>query len=125
MEGKITIRYLKEDKNKIRIFGQNFVSINRDSLMMEIEGKETALEEYYYGNENDSKKIIEIKLIGINKVINLSYMFFDCTSLISISDISTWDTSNVKDISVMFVGCKSLTSLPDISKWNTSNVKDM
>jgi surface protein len=92
---------------------------------MEIEGKETALEEYYYGNENDSKKIIEIKLIGINKVINLSYMFFDCTSLISISDISTWDTSNVKDISDMFVGCKSLTSLPDISKWNTSNVKDM
>ena len=25
----------------------------------------------------------------------------------------------------MFYGCSSLSSLPDISKWNTSNVEDM
>ena len=52
-------------------------------------------------------------------------MFYGCKSLISLPDISIWNTSNVKSISGMFYGCNSLISLPDISKWNTSNVKDM
>ena len=32
---------------------------------------------------------------------------------------------NVTDISCMFHGCSSLLSLPDISKWNTNNVTKM
>ena len=32
---------------------------------------------------------------------------------------------NVNDMSYMFYKCNSLVSLPDISKWNTSNINDM
>ena len=46
----------------------------------------------------------------------MSSMFFQCSSLESLPDISKWDTRNVKNISDMFCGCSSLESLPDILK---------
>ena len=52
-------------------------------------------------------------------------MFYGCKSLISLPDISKWNTYNFTDMSYMFYGCKSLISLPDISKWNTDNVDNM
>ena len=60
-----------------------------------------------------------------SKVTNVSYMFFGCKSLISLPDISKWNTENISDMSYMFFGCNSLISLPDISKWNTENVTNM
>ena len=55
----------------------------------------------------------------------MSFIFNGCKSLVSLPDISKWDTSNVLDMSYMFNECSLLVSLPDISKWNTSNVLDM
>ena len=55
----------------------------------------------------------------------LKAIFLECNSLISLPDISKWDTSNVTDMKFMFFGCRSLISLPDISKWNTSKVSNM
>ena len=56
----------------------------------------------------------------------MNNLFYGCKSLLSIPDISNWNTSKVKDISKdisnMFYGCSSLKSLPNISNWNTSNV---
>ena len=52
-------------------------------------------------------------------VTKMSYMFFRCSSLISLPDISKWDTKNVIDMSYMFCKCSSLISLPNISKWDT------
>ena len=52
-------------------------------------------------------------------------MFSGCSSLLSLSDISKWNTSHVTNMSFMFYECESLSSLSDISKWNTSNVTDM
>ena len=48
-----------------------------------------------------------------------------CTSLISIPDISKWNTDNVIDMNFMFSDCSSLDNLPDISKRKTYNVMDM
>ena len=45
-------------------------------------------------------------------------MFKDCSSLISLPDISKWDTNIVINMKKMFAGCSSLISLPDISNWN-------
>ena len=56
---------------------------------------------------------------------NLRNMFYECKSLISLPDISKWNTENVIDMVNMFYECNSLISLPDISKWNTDNVTDM
>ena len=44
-------------------------------------------------------------------------MFSECKSLISIPDISIWETSQVIKMVNMFAECYSLISLPDISKW--------
>ena len=43
-------------------------------------------------------------------------LFYYCTSLLSLSDISKWNTINVTDMSGIFNNCKSLLSLPDLSK---------
>ena len=37
--------------------------------------------------------------------------------------LSLWNTNNITDMSGMFFNCSSLSSLPDISKWNTNKVK--
>ena len=55
----------------------------------------------------------------------MSCMFDRCSSLISLPDISKWNTNNVIIMSCMFYDCSSLSSLPDISKWNTINVTNM
>ena len=49
-------------------------------------------------------------------------IFFGCSSLIEIPDISNWNVSKVKDMSYAFSECKSLNLLPNISKWDTNNV---
>ena len=49
-------------------------------------------------------------------------LFYECSSLKSLPDISKWNTNNVTDMSCLFYKCSSLKSLPDISKWNTNNV---
>ena len=54
----------------------------------------------------------------------MSGIFSRCTSLISLPDLSNWNTSNVTSMICMFNKCSSLTSLFDISKWNTNNVTD-
>ena len=38
--------------------------------------------------------ILEIKLQGIQIITDMSYMFYECSSLISLSDISLWNTIN-------------------------------
>ena len=55
----------------------------------------------------------------------MSGMFFNCSSLNNLPDISKWDTKNVTNISYMFCRCSSLNNLPDISKWDTKNVTNM
>ena len=47
-------------------------------------------------------------------------MFSGCSSLISLPNISKWNTYNVKDMFNIYNECSSLISLPDISDWNFS-----
>ena len=53
----------------------------------------------------------------------MNYLFANCDNLISLPDISIWDTSKIIEMIGVFYGCKNLSYLPDISKWNISNVK--
>ena len=46
----------------------------------------------------------------------MSDMFSGCPSLLSLPDISKWNTNNVTNMYSMFNGCFSLSSIPDISK---------
>ena len=55
-------------------------------------------------------------------VTDMNSMFCNCTSLISLPDISKWNMNKVTDINLMFFLCSSLTSLPDISEWKMNNI---
>ena len=48
----------------------------------------------------------------------MKYLFSGCISLMSLPDISKWDTRKVTNMSYMFKNCSSLIKLPDISKWD-------
>ena len=108
----------------VNIFGEDFVKNNKKNCKMIIEGNAYALSEKFdLENYNEDKLTINLK--GIKNITNISYMFNNCKTLISLSDISKMDTSKVINMSYLFSYCYSLNSLPDISEWNTLNVKDM
>ena len=121
---EINIIYDINGKNKIKIFGFIFVKINKNICKMIIDNKEFEIIEEYNVKNNNNKEL-KIKLKGIDNVINMSYMFYGCSSLLSLPDISKWNTNIVTNMSFMFYGCSSLLSLPDISKWNTNNITKM
>ena len=121
----ISIKYkINKEDNKIKIFGEEFVKNNINNCTMVIDNKEYKISEWFQ-IQNYKRDNIIVKLKGINRITKMSYMFYDCKSLLSLPDISKWDTSSVNNMSYMFMNCSSLSSLPDISKWNTSNVNDM
>jgi len=117
---------------KVKIFGETFVDNNNDKIEIVYKNKIYKLRAYLYleveKEEEDNNldyRLIKIELKGINNVINMNGMFYECSSLISLPDISKWNTNKVINMSVMFRYCRSLSSLPDISKWNTNNVTNM
>ena len=141
----------EENNNTINIFGTDFVKHNKDKCKMFIDGEEYEIRKKFDITNYDKEKL-EIKLKGINKITDMSYMFSGCStlsslenftnlnthnvtnmtcmfsgcsSLSSMPDISNWDVSKVEDLSGLFLGCSSLKSIPDISKWDTKNVKDL
>ena len=142
---------IKEKDSKIRIFGKEFVKNNVNNCKIEVEGKEYDLIDIFnLNNCSKRKETLKVKLKGIQKLTNISYLFDGCslspkTNLSfwntinitdmsytfyniksqSLPDISNWNTSNVTNMSYMFAGCCKLEFLPDISKWNTSKVTNM
>jgi len=43
----------------------------------------------------------------------MSYMFYGCSSLSNLPDISKWNTNNVTNMDSMFNGCSKLLKIPD------------
>ena len=111
------INYKPNNGNeKLRIFGEKFVEHNKDKCKIIYKNKEYDLSEFI--NDIDKK-------YNYNDITDMSFMFYECNELFSLSNISKWNTSNVDKMNSMFSGCSKLSSLPDISKWNTSNVNNM
>ena len=136
---QIIIQYKIEDieySKNIRIFGDNFVENNKDKCKIIIKGNEFELSTHININKKQlNNKILELKLKGIQRIIDMSSMFkaiirmhpyeYEYIPLSSLPDISKWNTKNITDMSSIFYGCKLLSSLSDISKWNTKNVNNM
>ena len=122
---EITIIYNIENKEEIKIFDDTFINNNKSKCNLIIDGQKKELCSRLKINQNQNKEnLLIIKLQGIQNVINMSKMFSNCLSLISLPDISSWNTNNVTDMSGLFFST-SLKSTPDISGWNTSNVTNM
>jgi len=98
---EINIIYDFNGNNNINIFGSNFVENNKNTCKMIIDNKEYELAQNYNVKSNNNNKL-KIKLKGINHITNMSYMFYRCSSLSSLPDISNWNTNKVKNMSDMF-----------------------
>ena len=127
IQGEMIYKIKESNNEKVSIFGYNFVKNNKDICKIIYKNKEYELKVYFNDidpdyNNNDT---INFKLKGINKITSMEGMFTLSDKVISLPDISNWDTSNVEDMREMFWGCELITSLPDISNWNTSKVKRM
>ena len=123
-ENSIDIIY-KFNRKGTRLFGSEFVENNKDKCKIIYKDKEYELTDYFnFVNNYNDDELISIKLNGIDNIINASYMFYYCESLISLPDISKWNTSNIRYINGLFSYCNSLLSLPDISKWNVDKINN-
>ena len=126
-EGKqnyIICKYKINNSDNVRIFGDIFVTNNKNICKLIYKEKQQDLIAVF--NTKDIKDdILEIKITGINNIINASYMFYNAISLISLENIDNWNTSQINDMNNLLYGCRTLESLPDISKWETSKVTDM
>ena len=61
----------------------------------------------------------------VGNATDMSFMFYGCSSLIWLPGISKWKTNKVINTSYMFYECSSIISLPDISKWKVGNIEKM
>ena len=113
-----------KDEDSVKIFYSDFVELNKNNCKIIYEEKEYDLKKEF-NVKNIKKEILEIRLKGIMNITNMHAMFYECSSLISLPNISKWDTTKITDMSSLFGKCTSLITLPDISKWNTSNVTNM
>ena len=109
---------------KIIIFGYEFVENNKNNCKLIIDNMEYEIIDEY-NIKNYKYNTLNIKLKEINKISDMNSMFYGCSSLLSLPDISKWNINNVTDMSFMFYACSSLSSLPNISKWNTNNATYM
>ena len=125
INNEIELIYKPKKKDKVGIFGSEFVKNNKDKCRIIYNNKEYELKEYFNDIDYNIENEIKIKLKCIKNVTDMSYMFAYCESLFSLPDMSKWNTTNVTNMSNMFRNCESLSFLPNLSKWNTSNVTNM
>ena len=116
----ITLKYkINKNEEKIQVLNNFFVENNKKNFKIFYEGKKYELTEFFNIKNDDNKSILDLKLIQINNDIkNISYMFSGCSSLLSLSGIEDLDISNVSFMESIFWGCSLLSSLSDISKWD-------
>ena len=51
------------------------------------------------------------------KIKNIDNIFYNCTSLYTLPDISEWDVSELIITDFIFYNCYSLLEIPKLSKW--------
>ena len=129
------INYQPNENNneKVKILDKVFIEKNKNKSKILYKNKLYELKEYFEDIDRNynHKDSIKFKLIFVHNIIDLSYAFYNCDSLISSSDNNEINQNIsylqffIINASYMFYNCKSLISVPDISNWNTSKVNNM
>ena len=119
----MTIIYNINKDNKIKLFDNYFVNKNKNNCYLIIDNIEQELTDYIKIKTKEQKKL-EIKLFETHTITSMFCIFYKCTSLSSLPDISKWDTKNVTNMNKMFSLCSSLVNL-NLSNFNTKNVTNM
>ena len=100
----------------------NFTGLESIDLTYLDASKVTNMDSIFY-NCSSLESITFGESFDTSSVTDMSYMFYHCSNLTSL-ELSSFDTSNVVNMSYMFNNCSSLTSL-DLSSFNTTNVTTM
>ncbi len=149
---EMILQYISKNLNEVRIFGDKFVKNNKKNCSIYIKDKKHDLvsvlnikDDYRSGDYliikikldkiknmsymfyacTELKSIVEITDYTKDHINNMSSMFYGCTFLEDLSNLGKLNTKNVQDISSLFFGCSSLKKLPDISNWKIDKVIDM
>ena len=124
---EFTIIYkIQKTAKKIRLFSNYFVKTNKNRCYILLNGNKINLCEELQLNDNLKKKdTLEIKLIEVEPITDMSDIFRKVSELLSLPDISNLNTSNITKMRFMFDQCVSLTYLPPFLNWNTSSVTEM
>ena len=120
----MTCTYEIKDNNEIQIINyksDNYVNEEIESkIKIWNNGKK---ENLIFKKKFNKLGINSIDFIIEDKIKNMSYMFYKCSSLKEITFIS-FETAQATKMRAMFVDCKELEYL-ELSIFNTSNVTDM
>ena len=107
-----------DDIGYVNILGETFVKNNKGSLII----NDTITLDNLVSKYELKTGINKIKIIlDKNRVSDLSYMFYNCNSLINISPLRNLDVSYVENFSGLFYFCKSLTDISPLKNWDVSN----
>ena len=60
-----------------------------------------------------------------DKIRDMELVFKGCSSLVDLSGLETWDTSNVVDMNYMFKNCSSLKDLSFMANWDISKIEKL
>jgi surface protein len=146
---EITIQYIATKGSQwVKLFGYDFVERSKEFLTIIFNGKQFPLKEFLKINNPEIDETITIRLVGVQSVNDITYMFkgvsslspsFDASQLNkfnftsmegifekcnTVPDLSKLDTKNVENMSRLFANCSDLGSLSDISNFNTEKVTD-
>ena len=94
--------------------------LNEKNTKLYINNKEEKYKKFFFPEQ---KGIYRFKLVFSKKLVNCSYMFYNCKNLLKI-DFSNFNSDNVKDISYMFYCCTNLLDIK-FANFNTINVTNM
>ena len=118
---KIKLIYkVNYSEENIRLFGSSFYQNNKNKCNLCIDFVINEFSEFYKAKTKESR--IDVILAISKDITDLSYMFNDCSSLLSISYLNNLMINNVTNLSYMFSGCSSLKSISGISNWKTNRV---
>ena len=78
----------------------------------------------WYDQRESIAKVVFDESFTVARPKNCYHWFYGCVNLTAITDLNSFNTSEVTNMNGMFNGCSSLTSL-DISSFNTGNVTNM
>ena len=110
-----------ESNQEIKIFNKAFIKNNIKRAKIIIKNKQYNLKE----NIKSENKTFKIEIKFIDNIIRLNSMFEDCKSLSSINNFQNLITKYLKRIFNLFYGCSSLKYIDDISNWNINNINDL
>ena len=122
---KLEIYYLSDSLSLQNYFSaaedanmKNLISVYLSNLNATVSNN---LDNMFYGCES-LKTVIDLNDIKTLQIVNMSYMFYNCTS-IEYLDLSAFNTSSVQNMISVFEKCRNLKYL-DISHFNLGNLND-